>query len=186
MLVIEVNLLSGRYHAHVWGEAQFGMAGPEWPPAPWRLLRAIAASWFQSDPRPFSESERNAILETLGRGPFTGRARAGRSSVGGDAWRGVSVCRVGLLARGVQTIGATGALDGYGIRSLSWRGLLCGSECGAWAARAAVGVARRRGAATKRRRSHCLRRVSSPMSSARWRATASPSAAADRSCRQAA
>src|SRR5579871_512280 len=65
--VIEVELLSGRYHAHVWGEAQFGMAGPEWPPSPWRLLRALASLWFSAHPRPSSEAERDQILEAMGR-----------------------------------------------------------------------------------------------------------------------
>ncbi len=65
--VVEAELLSGRYHAHVWGEAQFGMSGPEWPPSPWRLLRALAAAWFEARPRPSSESARDALLERLGR-----------------------------------------------------------------------------------------------------------------------
>lgn len=65
--VIEVELLSGRYHAHLWGEAQFGMAGPEWPPSPWRLLRALASSWFCAQPRPSSEDDRDRLLEALGR-----------------------------------------------------------------------------------------------------------------------
>jgi CRISPR-associated protein Csb2 len=65
--VIEVELLSGRYHAHVWGEAQFGMAGPEWPPSPWRLLRALASSWFCARPKPSSGEVRDGLIETLGR-----------------------------------------------------------------------------------------------------------------------
>lgn len=65
--VIEVELLSGRYHAHIWGEAQFGMAGPEWPPSPWRLLRALAASWFCTRPHASSEEVRDQLLEALGR-----------------------------------------------------------------------------------------------------------------------
>jgi len=67
--VIEVELLSGRYHAHVWGEAQFGMAGPEWPPSPWRLLRALASSWFCARPHPSSDEVRvrDRLLEALGR-----------------------------------------------------------------------------------------------------------------------
>ncbi|MGC8874678.1 MAG: type I-G CRISPR-associated protein Csb2 [Chloroflexia bacterium] len=67
VVVIKVELLSGRYHAHVWGESQFGMAGPEWPPSPWRLLRALASAWFSSEPRPSSEADRDALLEALGR-----------------------------------------------------------------------------------------------------------------------
>ncbi|MCS7312219.1 MAG: type I-U CRISPR-associated protein Csb2 [Acidobacteria bacterium] len=65
--VIHVELLSGRYHAHPWGEAQFGMAGPEWPPSPWRLLRALAAAWFTARPKPSSEAQLDDLLETLGR-----------------------------------------------------------------------------------------------------------------------
>lgn len=65
--LIEIEFLSGRYHAHVWGEAQFGMSGPEWPPSPWRLLRALAAAWFSSSPPRSSERDRDALLEKLGR-----------------------------------------------------------------------------------------------------------------------
>jgi CRISPR-associated protein Csb2 len=65
--VIEVELLSGRYHAHLWGEAQFGMAGPEWPPSPWRLLRALASAWFCARPSPSTEADRDCLLEALGR-----------------------------------------------------------------------------------------------------------------------
>ncbi len=65
--VIEVKLLAGRYHAHIWGESQFGMAGPEWPPSPWRLLRALASAWFSMGSPPSSEADRDALLEALGR-----------------------------------------------------------------------------------------------------------------------
>lgn len=65
-IVIEVELLTGRYHAHVWGEAQFAMAGPEWPPSPWRFLRALASAWFGARPSPSSDAERDALLEALG------------------------------------------------------------------------------------------------------------------------
>lgn len=65
--VIQIELLSGRYHAHVWGEAQFGMAGPEWPPSPWRLLRALTSAWFCARPHPSSAADRDGLLEALGR-----------------------------------------------------------------------------------------------------------------------
>lgn len=65
-VIVKVELLSGRYHAHVWGESQFGMAGPEWPPSPWRLLRALASAWFSAQPRLSSEADRDALLEALG------------------------------------------------------------------------------------------------------------------------
>lgn len=66
-VIIEVELTSGRYHAHVWGEAQFGMGEPEWPPSPWRLFRALASAWFSATPRPCTADERDRMLEALGR-----------------------------------------------------------------------------------------------------------------------
>ena len=66
-VVIQVVLLSGRYHAHPWGVAQHAMAGPEWPPSPWRLLRGLAAAWFDSSPPPVTDVERDDLLQELGR-----------------------------------------------------------------------------------------------------------------------
>ncbi len=68
-VVVEVELLAGRYHAHVWGDSQFAMSGPEWPPSPWRLLRATASAWFETRPAPSTTVERDALLEALGRCP---------------------------------------------------------------------------------------------------------------------
>lgn len=65
-VIVQVNLLSGRYHAHPWGEAQHAMAGPEWPPSPWRLLRGLAAAWFDGNPHPVTEAERDDLLRALG------------------------------------------------------------------------------------------------------------------------
>jgi len=66
-VVVEVALLAGRYHAHVWGEAQFAMAGPEWPPSPWRLLRALASVGYETRPAPSTGTERDDLIEKLGR-----------------------------------------------------------------------------------------------------------------------
>ena len=66
-VLVQVSLLSGRYHAHPWGEAQHAMAGPEWPPSPWRLLRGLAAAWFDANPPPVTEAERDDLLQALGR-----------------------------------------------------------------------------------------------------------------------
>lgn len=65
-VVIRVSLLSGRYHAHPWGQAQHAMGGPEWPPSPWRLLRTIAACWFEASEPPCSAEEREELLNALG------------------------------------------------------------------------------------------------------------------------
>lgn len=69
MPVVEVDLLAGRYHAHVWGDSQFAMSGPEWPPSPWRLLRAVASAWFETRPAPSTPAERDELIEKLGRCP---------------------------------------------------------------------------------------------------------------------
>ncbi len=66
-VVVQVSLLSGRYHAHPWGEAQHAMGSPEWPPSPWRLLRGLAAAWFDASPPPVTEEERDNLLQALGR-----------------------------------------------------------------------------------------------------------------------
>lgn len=70
-IIIEVKLLTERYHAHEWGKAQFAMDKPEWPPSPWRLLRAMAAAWFGFDqsnnPNQFSQTFAHGVLEALGR-----------------------------------------------------------------------------------------------------------------------
>jgi len=65
--VIRVSLLSGRYHAHPWGQAQHAIGGPEWPPSPWRLLRTIAACWFDAAEPPCSAELRDGIINALGR-----------------------------------------------------------------------------------------------------------------------
>jgi len=65
--VIRVSLLSGSYHAHRWGEAQHAMAGPEWPPSVWRLLRAVAACWFEPGEPPCTTEDRDALLKALGK-----------------------------------------------------------------------------------------------------------------------
>jgi CRISPR-associated protein Csb2 len=65
--VVRVSLLSGRYHAHPWGQAQHAMGGPEWPPSPWRLLRTIAACWFDAAEPPCSADVRDGIINALGR-----------------------------------------------------------------------------------------------------------------------
>jgi CRISPR-associated protein Csb2 len=46
-LIIEQHFPSGRFHATRWNQGAFGDAYGEWPPSPWRLLRALAARWFQ-------------------------------------------------------------------------------------------------------------------------------------------
>jgi CRISPR-associated protein Csb2 len=64
--IIEVELTAGRYHAHPWGVSQYGIGEPEWPPSPWRLLRALAAAWFNYRTNGDCPHLRDALLEKLG------------------------------------------------------------------------------------------------------------------------
>lgn len=65
--IIEVELTAGRYHAHPWGVSQYGIGEPEWPPSPWRLLRALAAAWFNYQKPSDCPQLRDELLEALGR-----------------------------------------------------------------------------------------------------------------------
>jgi len=44
MVAIGIRFLTGRYHATPW-DGHVNEGTPEWPPSPWRLLRALIAAW---------------------------------------------------------------------------------------------------------------------------------------------
>ncbi len=44
MIALSIRFLTGRFHATPWGR-HVNEAAPEWPPSPWRLLRAMVATW---------------------------------------------------------------------------------------------------------------------------------------------
>jgi len=67
MLTIQINLLWNRYHAHPWGQNPGRTTEAEWPPSPWRLLRALAAAWFRTYPGQAVSPELKTLLETLAR-----------------------------------------------------------------------------------------------------------------------
>lgn len=46
-VLIEQTFPLGRFHATRWNQSPFEDNVGEWPPSPWRLLRALAARWFQ-------------------------------------------------------------------------------------------------------------------------------------------
>lgn len=66
MLTLRVNFPWGRYYAHPWGQNPVRIAEAEWPPSPWRLLRALAAAWFRKHPGQQPSSELVEMLESLG------------------------------------------------------------------------------------------------------------------------
>ncbi|MBI1347100.1 type I-U CRISPR-associated protein Cas5/Cas6 [bacterium] len=66
-LTIEMKFLSGRYHATPWGR-HVNEGVPEWPPSPWRFLRALVAVWQRTlSALPTEQVQR--ILTTLAEPP---------------------------------------------------------------------------------------------------------------------
>lgn len=45
MTVLELSFPAGRYHATPWGR-HVNEGAVEWPPAPWRIVRALIATWY--------------------------------------------------------------------------------------------------------------------------------------------
>ncbi len=60
MIVISVRFTAGRFHATPWGH-HVNEGALEWPPSPWRLLRALIASWKLTMP----EVEDDRILKLV-------------------------------------------------------------------------------------------------------------------------
>ena len=45
MTVLELHFPAGRYHATPWGR-HVNEGAVEWPPSPWRIVRALIATWY--------------------------------------------------------------------------------------------------------------------------------------------
>jgi CRISPR-associated protein Csb2 len=60
---IAIRFLAGRYHATPW-DKHVNEGIPEWPPAPFRIMRAIAAASYRLQPPPV-RTELEALLEAL-------------------------------------------------------------------------------------------------------------------------
>lgn len=63
MIAIALRFLTGRYHATPWGR-HVNEGVPEWPPSPWRLLRALVATWKRTRPD-ISEADMLPVLAAL-------------------------------------------------------------------------------------------------------------------------
>jgi len=66
MLAIGFRFLAGRYHANPWGR-HVNEADVEWPPASWRLCRALISTWYHKldhDRFPYNRLER--LIDELG------------------------------------------------------------------------------------------------------------------------
>jgi CRISPR-associated protein Csb2 len=49
MIAVSFKFLAGRYHATPWGR-HVNEGAVEWPPSPWRILRALVATWKRTLP----------------------------------------------------------------------------------------------------------------------------------------
>lgn len=67
MLTLRLTFPWGRYYAHPWGLNPARLREAEWPPSPWRLLRALAAGWFRAHGGEAPAPELLALLKGLGK-----------------------------------------------------------------------------------------------------------------------
>lgn len=70
-LALEQSFPLGRFHATRWNQNPFEDRHGEWPPSPWRLLRALAARWFQytRETGDKDETARDELLQKLAAKP---------------------------------------------------------------------------------------------------------------------
>lgn len=65
MLTLALRFPAGRYHATPWGR-HVNEADVEWPPSPWRLLRALIATWHRKcEPDAYPETVLQSLIEQL-------------------------------------------------------------------------------------------------------------------------
>src|SRR5579883_106174 len=68
-LSIAIRFPAGRFHATPWGH-HVNEGLPEWPPSPWRLLRALVAAWKRKlAGEPLVERELPCVLAELAKEP---------------------------------------------------------------------------------------------------------------------
>lgn len=67
MLILELRFPAGRYHATPWGR-HVNEGVPEWPPSPYRLVRALYDAWRRKR-RDWPEQEVSILLATLASTP---------------------------------------------------------------------------------------------------------------------
>ena len=69
MIALALSFPAGRFHATPWGR-HVNEGAPEWPPSPWRLLRALVATWKRHlDADGMSTEDAAAILRPLAAPP---------------------------------------------------------------------------------------------------------------------
>jgi CRISPR-associated protein Csb2 len=69
MIGISIQFLTGRYHATPW-DKQVNEGAVEWPPSPWRIMRALISAYYRS-PAPPEKNQVSRLLEKLAAKPPT-------------------------------------------------------------------------------------------------------------------
>lgn len=64
MTVLELSFPAGRYHATPWGR-HVNEGAVEWPPSPWRILRALIATWHLKAKNAIDEPQMRSLVEKL-------------------------------------------------------------------------------------------------------------------------
>ena len=64
MTVLELRFPAGRFHATPWGR-HVNEGAVEWPPAPWRLLRALIATWHLKAKEEIPEETVRGLIKAL-------------------------------------------------------------------------------------------------------------------------
>lgn len=77
MTVLELRFPAGRYHATPWGR-HVNEGTVEWPPSPWRILRALIATWYWKARRnsEISDDTIRALVNALSQRPVFRLPRA--------------------------------------------------------------------------------------------------------------
>lgn len=68
MPIVELHFPAGRLHATPWGR-HVNEGAVEWPPSPWRILRALVATWHLKAKRDVAELVVRELLHTLASKP---------------------------------------------------------------------------------------------------------------------
>jgi len=68
MIGIRLHFLAGRFHSTPWG-SHVNEGAVEWPPSPWRLLRALVAVFKRARPVGVGEDQVQRIVGALSATP---------------------------------------------------------------------------------------------------------------------
>jgi CRISPR-associated protein Csb2 len=68
MTVLELSFPAGRYHATPWGR-HVNEGAIEWPPSPWRIVRALIATWYLKARPEIPEATVRSLVNALSEPP---------------------------------------------------------------------------------------------------------------------